>query len=124
MTFVKAEPATPKGHKQSRPVASIRLYRNESCHIILPKAFLQAYMPNTPPGAMFSVRWGTEQDEGKAMISRLPDSSIKSTGKGGCAMLFCQRPPHAPTEARPAKDCRLLSFKDNGVLLQLPNWKA
>ena len=123
MTFVKAEPAVSNMHK-SRPIASIRLFDNGNCTIILPRAFLEAYLPGSPPGGMFSVQWGAGQNEGKAMIARTATGTIKARDIKGCVMLDCLKPPHAPIGKRAAKDCRLLSFKDGGVLVQLPNWKA
>lgn len=43
--------------------------------------------------------------------------------ENGTAIVYCQKPPHAPQGSRRQQQpCKVLSFKDGGVLLQLPNW--
>jgi len=123
MTFVKAEPADTNNHK-SRPIASIRLFDNGNCTITLPAAFMAQYLPNLPRDTLFSVSWGTGPEEGKVMVGALPDSHIKPVVIKGCVMLNCRKPRHAPPGRRAGKDCKVLSFKDLGVMMQLPNWKA
>lgn len=124
MSFVKAEPPRP-GKNVARDIASIRLFDNGNCMITLPQLFIGKYMVKPNLKGRFIVRWGVADKEGQVMIAPMPDGELPNSAPKDypVIMLRCLKPAHAPPGKRPAKDCRLISFKDGGVLLQLPNWK-